>query len=324
MVLGVGSIEYGATKSGAQLIRQTGNLAFSGTEDLGGGLKASFRLETSIGGAAGTPLAGAAATTLGDRGAFLALESGKLGTLLVGRAASGIRGNFGAVGDVSRLAVPTGLSAAAGAQSAAGTTPAVAVGDGAARVIYGDAYSNQVAYQSPSISGFTVTVGVAPVEGNTSTSKDTMSYGVNYAQGPLAVRYNLTDVKAVADSGGVTGTGYKLTTLNGSYDLGVARVGITYQGTSMASGTNPGSAIALTANVPLGAGSIGLGYGKKSSTAAGDTRVGGDNVKQMFVGYRHDLSKRTHAQVVYNKLDRQGATTTNDIKETFLLIGHSF
>jgi predicted porin len=241
---------------------------------------------------------------------------------LVGRAASGIRANFGAVGDVSRLAVLNGLSAGSAAQSAAGTIPAVANGDGAARIIYGDAYSNQVAYQSPTMSGFNFTIGVAPVEGSTGNTKDTMSYGLNYAAGPLAVRYNLTDVKQTGTTAALAG--YKLNTINASYDLGVARVGLTYQTTSVSTGVKPGAGTALTANIPLGAGSIGLGYGKKSASEATNERSGGDNAKQMFVGYRHDLSKRTHVQVVYNKLNRQAATTTNDIKESHIFVGHSF
>jgi predicted porin len=325
MVLGVGTTKTGATSSGPEIIRQTGNINFSGTEDLGGGLRARFGIETTVGaaGATNSPAfsginantGGSSATTLGDRGSFLALEGG-FGSVLVGRAASGVRANFGAVGDVSRLAVATGLSAGGSAS------------DAAARVITGDAYSNQVAYQSPTMSGFNVTIGVAPVAGNTSITKDTMSYGVNYAAGPLAVRLNLTDVgpsdPAAAGASTATATGYKVTTLNASYDLGVAKVGLTHQAYNADTGTKPASGNAITANIPMGASSIGLGYGSRSATAAEGARVGGDNVKQMFVGLRHDLSKRTHVQVVYNKLNRQGATTTADVKESHIFIGHSF
>jgi predicted porin len=320
MVLGVGTTKTGSTSTGPEIVRQTGNINFSGTEDLGGGLRARFGLETSIGasGATNSPAHStinsgtgtSSATTLGDRGAFLAVEGG-FGTVLVGRAASGIRANFGAAGDVSRLAVINGLSAG-------GSTA-----DSSARVIVGDAYSNQVAYQSPTMSGFNVTIGVAPVAGNTSITKDTMSYGVNYAAGPLTVRLNLTDVSNITDTAAAN-TGYKLTTLNASYDFGVARVGLTHQAYSVDTGTKPGNGNAITANIPMGASSIGLGYGSRSATAAAGTRVGGDDVKQMFVGLRHDLSKRTHVQVVYNKINREGATTTADVKEGHILIGHSF
>jgi hypothetical protein len=45
-------------------------------------------------------------------------------------------------------------------------------------------------------------------------------------------------------------------------------------------------------------------------------------VKNTFVGLRHDLSKRTHVQAVYAKIDRQG--TSYDINQTHVLLGHSF
>jgi predicted porin len=239
--------------------------------------------------------------------------SGGFGTVLVGRAPSGIRANFGAVGDVSRLAVVTGLSAAGSAS------------DAAARVIVGDAFSNQLTYTSPAINGFTAVVGTSFVNGNTAADKDTMSYGVNYAKGPLAVRFNITDSKRTSATDAAATAGVKLTTINASYDFGVARVAITNQRTSVSTGVKPGSATTVTANAPISAaGSIGLGWGKKSATASAHEAVGGDNVKQTFLGYRHDLSKRTNVQVVYNKIDRQGATTTADVKETYILLGHTF
>jgi len=311
----VGNTTHNGTESGLQVARQTGNIAFKGTEDLGGGLKAHFELQQNIGGAADTRVGGTAPTTLGNRGVYIAVEGG-FGTFLVGRAASAIRANFGSA-DVSRLGVPLGLSEASAAYSAAGTLPAVASGDAAARIIYGDQYSNMVAYSTPKMSGFSASVGIAPVEGDTATTKDTVSYGVNYAQGPLDVRVNMTDVAASS-----TDVGFKWTTLTASYDLGVAKLGFAYQTTKVDSGVNPGSGTSLTANVPMGPGSIGLGYGRKAASAATNLRAGGDDAKQMFVGYRYDLSKRTNVQAVYNKLSRTVAKAT--AKETFLLVAHSF
>ena len=325
VVFGVGGTKYGTTNSGLQTARSTGNLAFSGTEDLGGGLKASFRVETSIGATGASQVGGTGATSLGDRGMFLTLAGG-FGTVLVGTAPSAIRANMGAVGNVTRLNPLYGLSGASAAQSASGVVSAATATDATARVIYGDAYSQQIAYESPDLSGFRFTLGVAPVEGDTSTTGDTKSMGLNYAAGPLMVRFNVTDVKeTVAVSGSfATGTGYKLNTLTASYDLGVARVGVTHQTIDMASGTDPAAGTALTVHIPMGAGQFGLGYGRKGASAATNTtRVGADDVKQYFVGYRHDLSKRTFLELTTMKLDRSGGNTT-DIKQTHVLIGHTF
>jgi len=340
LLLGVGTTKKDTTSTGVQIARQTGNFAFKGTEDLGGGLKANFEVQSSIGAIATTSLnvAGAAPTALalGDRGAYINVEGG-FGTVTVGRTASAIRGLFGAIGDVSRIGVVSSNGLSAG--SSASTSDA-AGGDANAFVIYGDAYVNNVSYVSPAFNGFTAAVAVAQVDGNTSATKDTMSYTVQYANGPLVVAYNLTDskqTKAVqyitqgTNTGTATGTAdlgyiaalgaYKHNTLLVSYDLGVAKVGFTHQTTSLATGVNPGSASAITANVPLGASSIGFGYGKRSNTAVSDVQFG-DGVKQMHVGYRYDLSKRTNVQVVHARIDRQGTAT--DIKMNHVLIGHSF
>jgi glucose-1-phosphate cytidylyltransferase len=53
----------------------------------------------------------------------------------------------------------------------------------------------------------------------------------------------------------------------------------------------------------------------------------GDGVSQQFVGYRYKLSKRTAMSLVWNKINRTpstGSTTAFDVKETHLVVGHTF
>jgi len=225
------------------------------------------------------------------------------------------------IADVSNLPVVTGLS---GSSSAAKDVTVdgvytVAAGDTNARIIYGDTYANQVAYQSPSISGFTFSFGVVPVQtvetsvGNTAATKDTLSYVLAYSNGPLNASVNLTD------SAG--GTAYKQTTIVANYDFGIAKIGFANQSISMATGVNPGNGTMVTAFVPLGNGNIGAGYGRRSAAVQASSSFG-DDVKQSFVGYKYNLSKRTTLSATYNKINRTGTAT--DLKETHVLVGHSF
>jgi len=324
LVLGVGTTELGTATSDLQIIRQTGNISFDGSEDLGGGLKAGFRLQTSIGAVASTNQTTSGIINqrniLGDRGAYITLNGG-FGGVLVGRANSAIRSQMG-IADVSGLPVGTGLSDGdSGALSTTAGRTATAAGDASARIIYGDAYSNQVGYSSPSISGFTVTVGIAPVQtvstgvGDDSVGKDTLSYTVNYSNGPLNASVNLTDAQ-----GGTAP--YQVTTLVANYDLGVAKIGLAQQSIRLDSGTNPGNATMITANIPMGSGAFGLGYGRRVASESTNTSFG-DDVKQTFIGYKYNLSKRTSISATYNSIDRSAASGT-DLKETHILVGHSF
>jgi hypothetical protein len=340
MVLGLGSTKTGPAVTGAMLQRQTGNFAIKGTEDLGAGLKANFEVQTSIGAAAGSSLNNARVlnasgttttpTLLGDRGAYINLQGG-FGAVQAGRANSAARSMM-AIGDVSRITVASAAGVSAG--SSAGASNA-AGGDAGAFAIYGDAYSNYVAYSTPSFSGFSAAIALVPVDGNTAVLKDAMSYSLSYAGGPLAASINYVDSRqtsggqAIAQGTGTTADSlyfpamgaYKMTTMAASYDMGAAKFGLMYQDIDTAVGVNPGAGTLVTVNVPFGATSIGLGYGLRSNTATTDLHFG-DGVKNTFVGVRHDLSKRTHLQAYWANVNRQGTAT--DVTQTMFTLGHSF
>jgi len=321
---GVGTTEIGTANSGMQIARQTGNIQFAGTEDLGGGLKAGFQFQTALGAAGVSDTdTGIAAnrTLLGDRAANLTLNGG-FGTVLVGKGNTGVKNTMG-VADVSGIPVITGLSASSSAATTAASNGGyVNAGDDAnARIIYGDTYANQVAYQTPAMNGFTVAVGIVPSQtlatgvGNDGSTKDAISYSLAYANGPIAANVNFLDSQ--------TGTApYKMTTVAANYDLGVVKIGVAQQSIRPVTGTSPGNGTMITANVPVGAGAFGLGYGRRTAATSQFSASFGDNVKQTFFGYKHNLSKRTAISATLNNVDRTGTGT--DVKETHIFVGHTF
>jgi len=315
--LALGKTVIGEDSSGLQIARQTGNIAFKGTEDLGGGLKAGFEVQTAIGAVASTntefdnDAKAKKRTILGDRALNMNL-SGDFGTLVLGRGNTAIRSLWGAIGDVSNLPVTTGVS-----------DGAFGANDAAARVIYGDTFTNYVGYNSPSVGGFSVSLAVAPTQsaagstaisnnGTSSVYKDTVSYSLRYTNGPVDAAVNITNV--------AQDNGAKITTALASYDFGVAKVGVTTQSVNLNAedAINPGSANYVTVMVPVGPGNLSFGFGKRG---ASESAVG-DDVKQTFIGYKYMFSKRTSISGVYNKLDRVG--TAADTKETQLIVAHTF
>jgi len=288
---------------------------------LGGGLKAGFNFQTAFGSAAATNITvstqAAQRTLLGDRQAHLTL-SGGFGTILTGKANSAVK-SMGGIYDVTGLPLINGLGAGdSGASFTTAGNIGIAAGDTNARIIYGDAFTNQVAYSSPSINGFTVSVGIVPTQtpttgvGDDAIGKDTVSYSLNYTNGPLNAAVNLTDVQGSA-------TPYQVTTIAANYDLGVVKIGATQQSIRADSGVSPGNATGITLSVPLGSGQFGAGYGRRVASAS---TLFGDDVKHTFIGYKHNLSKRTSISAIYSNIDRTGTDT--DFKETHILIGHSF
>jgi hypothetical protein len=84
----------------------------------------------------------------------------------------------------------------------------------------------------------TVSTGV----GDNSTGKDTMSYTLNYSNGPVNASVSLTDAAGGTEP-------YQITTIVANYDLGVAKIGVAQQSIRLDTGTNPGNGTSPYASV---------------------------------------------------------------------------
>ena len=141
----------------------TSRLGFKGTEDLGGGLKASFTLEGKVDADTG-------ATTLGNRESSVAL-SGGFGEIRLGRTdtsqseAVDLVAHFANMGNF-------GLN---GAPEYTGDQP------------------NTIRYTSPSMGGVTLQVGTS-LGDERASGEDLNSISLAYAAGPLSIAVGFDDV----------------------------------------------------------------------------------------------------------------------------------
>jgi|YNPMSStandDraft_1061717.scaffolds.fasta_scaffold00282_16 predicted porin len=252
---------------------QSGNrLGFRGTEDLGGGLKAGFVLETGFGIEEpgfrnGGPLFG--------RQAFVTL-SGGFGTLAVGRVYTP---QFNLLAAVD----PFGLGTVGQMNNIYQIDPRV---------------DNTVAYISPNFSGLTVTAAyVNHLTGpeTLGNDNDTRVYALSpvYQNGPLMIGLNYHKI----DPQTAGAADLDVWDLAGSYDFGVAKVAAAY-GSREVTATSDRTSWMLGVTVPVSAaGKVLASYNYTKLDVAGTAND--PKSTQWAVGYEHSLSKRTNLYVAY-------------------------
>ncbi len=305
-----GNANYSAIDSG---LWAGSRLGFKGEEGLGNGLKAVFLAEyyltpddnNTLGQTPAAAAAGGSATN--TRQAFVGLQHAKYGSLTLGRQYA-----FGYMTQVRNDAFGGAAVGALAVLNGAGQNTFVAGTN--ARL------SNSVVYQSPVMSGFSVTAGYAYGEasqgaalnsqnGQGQGTNGVFTSGVNYANGPLNVDLGYQTRQArnagLAGVAGTIGTGDSINEwmIGGSYDFGVVKLFATYQdqndnnGTSAEEGSN--RVWSLGATVPVfGNGKIHASYADLSWD-----RSGAGDSKSWSLGYSHALSKRTTLYTTYNYAD---------------------
>lgn len=264
----------------------TNRLGFRGTEDLGGGLKAKFQIETSL--AADAP----AASSIGDRGAWVGLEGG-FGEVRLGREYSTTFWSGFLFSPFGTGGVGNGFGFA-NRVVAHGAT-------GQANPVWN---SNAITYSTPRMSGFQAHAQYAFDEVAAAGNDAGRSAGIrlNYAAGPLMAElaYSDTDggatVAATPVLGLTTSADHKSVVGGVSYDFGVAKL-MTNFGQEKATNTATGASIGKVTNFEIGAvAPVGPGRLRASynSTKIDITGVATDlKVTKFAVGYIYDLSKRT-------------------------------
>jgi len=263
-----------------------------GQEDLGGGLKAIFKLESFIDVDTG-------ATTAGN---FF----GK-------NAYVGLAGDFGTVklGNQESL-----FKTEAAAFDAFGVSPVLAVSKLFVGNTLGGSWQNAIGYTSPSLSGLTLSAQHSAREGNTGKSTVTVNGGAtavsaNYTAGALGLSAVYGDVRSTNAS--AANSQQQAWLLGASYDFGVVKAFAQYgqNKAENAAGAETGKDkfYQLGAVVPVTqAGAVHAAYGqiKNDNAAAADTES-----RKFSLAYHHTLSKRTgvYAGVAYTKAEVGSAET---------------
>lgn len=264
-----------------------------GSEDLGGGLSALFNLEhrfdADTGASQNFCLTPTAATTPAPAGAC-----GVANRFWGGRSVVGLKGNFGQVllgreyttaflGS-QLIADPWGWDTVASGSVGAGLNQALTGGQ-IARV----RNDSSVTYNFAT-GGFRFGAQIAEAtDAINSFAKKPFNFSAGYSAGPIAVAmgYEKTGQVGTVAAGSPAAV---WTTLNGTYDLGVVKLGALYgTGTTTANAKNKSTMVTLTA--PMGQGEFRASFGKLTSKSAAG--VSTDAAKGWAVGYHYSLSKRT-------------------------------
>ena len=304
-------------------------LGFRGTEDLGGGLNASFWLEAGVNNDNGSGVA----TFTNTQGT----STGGGGLTFNRRSTVSLGGNFGEVRlgrDYSPqvwnqiVFDPFGINGV-------GTTQTYNSNVGGTTYLR---TSNSIGYFLPAMGGIYGQAMVSMGENNrggaatpaiAAAEKDGngAAFRVGYAAGPINAAFAYSDTKSS------TVGNIKSTNVGASYDLGVAKLSGLYTRDNNSIATSPdGKGYLLGVNAPMGVGEIRAAYSTYKTT------VVDQKTNKLALGYVHNLSKRTALYTTVARVTNSGfavgavsqalngAVSTGNNSSTGLDIGvrHSF
>lgn len=245
----------------------TSYIGLRGSEDLGGGLAAQFRLEHFL--RADTGAAGRFnGDTFWSRTASVGLASRDWGSVTLGR-------------NTTPLFIATLLFNPFG--DSFGFSPAIRHHYTSGTVSGDSAWNDSVLYTSPSFAGLRFGAIVAANDEGALSGRN-WGFNVGYGSGPFAASLVLQDVEKDGAAGAVPDT--RTVQLAGSWQLSAAKLFAQLSRVDNRSAGNEFDLVGLGASVPVGAGSL-LAYWGRVSPETGAKR------NTLSVGYDHFLSKRT-------------------------------
>ena len=288
-----------------------------GVEDLGGGLKATFRFESGFDISTGASAQGG---LLFGREAWVGLEGG-FGTVRAGRQYTAYDDLYCAtdVGYCSSFS-PTGGGYNMNSPSA--TNPlGSGIWGGVGVKNYNGRVNNSISYATPNISGFSGQVVLATNEDKTSNTRAgyNNSLRVQYANGPLRVGYAHQAERTMTPAAGLvpaSSARIRYNLVAGTFDFGVAAIQAGYNTTSLAAVRDREYRLGVT--VPFGAASMNIGYAAARTQTNGTTTAKGDGFN---VAGLYELSKRTNLYAAYNGMRIRSASGADTAKASTIAVG---
>lgn len=287
-------------------------LGLKGSEDLGGGLKAIWQIESAV------SIDGAANNTLATRNTFVGLAGDAWGSLTLGRNDTPYKSSTRAL-DVfaDHIADNRSLMGVSTSQLAGLSTTSA----------FDGRFTDTVRYDSPSFSGFKVAGSYTlSAEGNNNPAANSKGRAVslsgNYETGPFSAaaayqKHYLGSTTGAIPAAGLGGaplgplaanlTSERAWKLGAGYKVSQFAVNGVYEKTTDNLGVNGGGhkafylagAFNATAND-----AIKLAYTKAKQL--GDGSMNNSGAKQWSLGVDHNMSKRTTVYAMYTKLDNDG------------------
>lgn len=277
-------------------------IVFSGAEDLGGGLKATFRLAQRF-----SPESGLNDGTNANRPSFQGESTvglaGGFGTLRLGRALTALQGPLNLTDPWGTLQQGSLAVLGTGYATAADNVASPASGSGAGR-------TDGVFYTSPTIAGFTGSLTVGPKASQLTgavvdNAKNLSSFWLSYAAGPVYVGGGAEQNR----------TGDKINAILATYDLGVVKLGAGYSTLDTVASAVDRKSYNLMAIAPVGAFTIkaAMGQSKLDNAAASTKKIG--------LGADYALSKRT---LVYTSIGKDSKQATGSKTGFDIGVRHNF
>jgi len=290
-------LSNGAAGNGSGLVMGDGSSRFiiAGTEDLGGGLRATFQWDTRL-----RPDDSQNTSALASGNSWVGLAGG-FGQLRLGRIDQHYVYGLDEHGARATALQHSAISILSYVNS---TGNAIA---NASRT------ANLVRWDSNNMGGFTAGLGysTAPfgAEGAAGAGQKGSAIAANlgYAKGPLAAGLSYWDAKDEPKA-----NSQKSTRLFGSYTFGGVNVGLTWDQSAVAVLTpakveTKRNAFAIPVRASVGPGTLMFTYLQASDVKVNGTTGANTGAKMMSVGYDYPMSKRTTLGVSFANINNESA-----------------